>query len=344
MTSDMKKAVLTLLAAATLTGCAVSAPALTVPETMEVTEALTEPATEAPTEAPAAPAAPVVTKDPTGEKLSPGGKTWFVAHAEGATILTWEFVSPEGMVYSVTEAMAQNPGLLLDISKTDTVELQNVPLSLNGWSARARFDGPGGSVTSAAALITVKQSLGAYDAVISKYETAVAHKGEGDGVPYQYDVSEMMLYASHVGYALQDLDGDGTQELLIAGIGYDMPEDTCLFEIYTLQNGTPVTAARSSVRCRYYLMNDGRIYCEGSSGAFNSNFSVMQYSGGTVRFLNGLYTDGDETSFSYYFTTSNQYGDPAQNAGDSKIEEKAANTFINNWNGAITLPALSLIG
>ena len=100
----------------------------------------------------------------------------------------------------------------------------------------------------------------------------------------------------------------------------------------------------STVRCRYYLMNDGRIYCEGSSGAFNSNFSVMQYSGGTVRFLNGLYTDGDETSFSYYFTPSNQYGDPAQNAGDSKIEEKAANTFINNWNGAVTLPALSLIG
>ena len=144
MTSNMKKAVLTLLAAATLTGCAVSAPAPTVPETTEVTEALTELATEAPTEAPAAPAAPVVTKDPTGEKLSPGGKTWFVAHADGATILTWEFVSPEGMVYSVTEAMAQNPGLLLDISKTDTVELQNVPLSLNGWSARARFDGHGG--------------------------------------------------------------------------------------------------------------------------------------------------------------------------------------------------------
>ena len=50
MTSNMKKAVLTLLAAATLTGCAVSAPAPTVPETTEVTEALTEPATEVPTE------------------------------------------------------------------------------------------------------------------------------------------------------------------------------------------------------------------------------------------------------------------------------------------------------
>ena len=141
MTSNAKKAILALLAAATLTGCAKSAPAATEPPT-EVTEAPTEPVSEAPTEAPTIPAAPVVTKDPTGEKVSPGGKTWFVAHADGATILTWEFVSPEGTVYSVTEAMAQNPGLLLDISKTDTVELQNVPLSFNGWSARARLTAP----------------------------------------------------------------------------------------------------------------------------------------------------------------------------------------------------------
>ena len=71
---------------------------------------------------------PVITKDPTGEKLSPGGKTWFVAHAEGASILTWEFVSPEGTVCSVTEAMSQNTGLQVDISKEDTVQVSSVPL------------------------------------------------------------------------------------------------------------------------------------------------------------------------------------------------------------------------
>ena len=108
--------------------------------TLPATEAVTQPPTQPPT-APAQP--PVITKDPTGEKLSPGGKTWFVAHAEGATILTWEFLSPEGTVCSVTDTMTLHPGLLLDISKEDTVALQNVPLSLNGWSARARFDGPG---------------------------------------------------------------------------------------------------------------------------------------------------------------------------------------------------------
>lgn len=131
-----------------LCGCGASqqTPATTAPtETaqMETTQMeTTQPQTTQ------APLPPVITKDPTSEKLSPGGKTWFVAHADGATILTWEFLSPDEKVYSITETMDLHPGLELDASQEDTVSLRNVPLSLNGWSARARFDGPGGSTTT----------------------------------------------------------------------------------------------------------------------------------------------------------------------------------------------------
>ena len=67
-----------------------------------------------------------------------------------------------------------------------------------------------------------------------------------------------------------------------------------------------------------------------------------------LRFLNGLYTtdtlaDGSATALAYYFTTSNQYGDPALMAGDSAMEEKAAMTFINSWRDAVCLPDLCLI-
>lgn len=289
-----------------------------------------------------APLPPVITKDPTSEKLSPGGKTWFVAHADGATILTWEFLSPDEKVYSITETMDLHPGLELDASQEDTVSLRNVPLSLNGWSARARFDGPGGSTTTQSALITVSRSEGAYDEVIETYRQAVKNQ---DG---QYDVSEMMLYASHVGYARLDLDADGTDELLVAGIGYDIPDEPCLFEIFTLDGNTPVSVARSTIRSRLFLMQDNKIYNEGSSGV-SDNYSVMQFSGGQLRFLNGLYTtnalaDGSPSPYTYYFTTSNQYGDLALLGGDNGMEEKVANTFLNSWRGSITLPELCLIG
>lgn len=325
-----------------LCGCGASqqTPATTAPtETAQMETTQMETAQPQTTQAPLP---PVITKDPTSEKLSPGGKTWFVAHADGATILTWEFLSPDEKVYSITETMDLHPGLELDASQEDTVSLRNVPLSLNGWSARARFDGPGGSTTTQSALITVSRSEGAYDAVIETYRQAVKNQ---DG---QYDVSEMMLYASHVGYARLDLDADGTDELLVAGIGYDIPDEPCLFEIFTLDGNTPVSVARSTIRSRLFLMQDNKIYNEGSSGV-SDNYSVMQFSGGQLRFLNGLYTtnalaDGSPSPYTYYFTTSNQYGDLALLGGDNGMEEKVANTFLNSWRGSITLPELCLIG
>ena len=338
-----------LLLCLVLWGCGAKQEPETVPPQPETTtEAVPETTMETIPETTQAAQPPVVTKDPTGEKLSPGGKTWFVAHAEGASIVTWEFLSPEGTAYSLTETMSLHPGLLLDAGQVDTVALENVPLSLNGWSARARFDGPGGSVTTQAALITVNKSEGAYDRVIEAYRTAMAHKGEGYSISAQYDVSEMIFYASHVGYVRKDLDGDGTEELLVAGIGYDIPEEPCLFEIFTLVDGNPVSVGRSWTRSRLFLMQDNKIYNEGSSGAANNNFSVMQFSGSQLRFLNGLYTtatlaDGSPSPYTYYFTTSNQYGDLALLAGDNGMEEKVAQTFLTSWRDSITLPEVCLI-
>ena len=328
-----------------LLGCGASQEPETIPT--ETTTETTQPEEPLPIETTQALQPPVITKDPTGEKLSPGGKTWFVAHAQGASIVTWEFLSPDGQVYSLTETMGLHQGLRLDAAQGDTVALENVPLSLNGWSARARFDGPGGSTTTQSALITVTKSEGAYDALIEKYRQAMAHKEEGDAAA-RYDVSEMIFYASHVGYAVLDLDGNGVQELIVAGIGYDIPDEPCIFEIFTLEGNTPVSAARSQARSRLFLLKDGKLYNEGSSGAASSNFSVMQFSAGQLRFLNGLYTtdvlsDGSPSPYPYYFTTSNQYGDLSLLAGDNGMEDKVANTFLNSWRSSITLPELCLI-
>lgn len=312
-------------------------PETTEPETTQAETALPIPSTEPETTAAAAP--PVITKDPLGENLAPGNSTYFTATAENYTILTWEFVSPDGAVYSATEAMTQHAGLLVDTSKDNRVDLSKVPLSLNGWSVRARFDGPGGSATTKSALITVTRSEGAYDTVIARYRTAMQDKSAAS------DVSEMIYYAAHAGYARQDLNGDGQEELIIAGIGYDDPDEPFLFEIFTLENGAPVSVARSQLQSRLFLMNDGKLFNEGFGGASGSNYSVMQLYGSQLRFVNGLYTveDGGSGTTAYYFTTSNQYGDPAQAANDNFMEEKVAQTFLKGWRDAVCLPELSLI-
>lgn len=311
-------------------------PETSEPETTQTQTAPPVQSTQPETTAAAAP--PVITKDPVGENLSPGNSTYFTATAENYTILTWEFVSPDGAVYSVTETMSQHTGLLADTSKDNRVDLSKVPLSLNGWSVRARFDGPGGSATTKSALITVTRSEGAYDPVIARYRAAMQDKSAASGV------SEMIYYAAHAGYARQDLTGDGQEELIIAGIGYDDPDEPFLFEIFTLENGVPVSIACSQLQSRLFLTNDGKLFSEGFSDS-SSNYGVIQFYGSQLRFVNGLYTapDGQDSTTAYYFTTSNQYGDPAQAANDIFMEEKAAQTLLKGWRDAVCLPELSLI-
>lgn len=333
------------LAVLLLSGCAKEQTVPTTqPEPVEVVEETT-----LPTQPETQPALPVViTKDPTGETLAPGGKTWFVAHADNATSVNWEFISPDGTAYGVAETVTRNPGLFLDVSGQDTIALEKIPLSLNGWSCRARFDGPGGSAYTAAATITVKQSQGVYDAVIARYQSAAAAKPGNPSVWAQYGVSEMIDYAAHVGYCKMDLDGNGVEELIVAGIRYDIPEEPFLFEVFTIQNDIAVSVCQSQARSRLFLMQDGKIFNEGSSGAASSNFSVMNIVGAELRFLNGIYTtdlqpDGSRGEVAYYYTTTNQYGDSAQMADDNNMDEKVAMTFLNSWRDSIVLPELCYI-
>lgn len=329
-----------------LCACGKEQPVVTEPET---TVALTEATTEATQPETVAAAPVVITKHPTDETLAPGGKTWFVAHADNATSVKWEFLSPEGVAYSVAETVEKNPGLFLDVSTTDTIALEKIPLSLNGWSCYAHFTGPGGTADTNAAKITVTRSEGAYDTVIARYKTAVEAKaGSSSAWAAENGVSEMILYASHAGYAKIDLDGNGVEELIIAGIGYDIPDEPYIFEIFTIQNDTAVSVGQSRARSRLYLMQDGKIFNEGSSGAAYSNFSVMQLSGTELRFLNGLYTtdlkpDGTSCDYTYYYTTSNQFGALEQMHGDNSLDEKVAMTFLNGWRDSLYLPELCYI-
>ncbi len=98
----------------------------------------------------------VITKHPTGEVLSIGGKAWFIAHADNADQLTWMLVDPEGVYYALEDAKAQLPGLELEVLPKDTLGVSNVPAALDGWGVVAWFFGPGGSAETNIAYITVE--------------------------------------------------------------------------------------------------------------------------------------------------------------------------------------------
>ena len=239
--------------------------------------------------------APVITKNPTSESLFVGGRTWFIAHADNATRIFWLMLSPEGEYYTLEDAMALHPGLELEALEQDTLALRNVPLSLNGWAAVARFDGGGTYVVTSPAYIYVADYIDAYADVIAAYREAYQNSDRNAGYAYEHGVSELIGYSEHVGYALKDLDKDGVPELIVAGM--EMGESdfgvNAVYEIDTLINGRTYSLIVSGARSRNYLRTDNTVLNIGSSGASHSYWSVMEKEGGTLVVRSRTLTDDD---------------------------------------------------
>ena len=104
----------------------------------------------------AAPGSPVITKDPTDEKVPVGGSCWFVANHKGAILARWHFVSPDGTDLQYDEAAAKFPTLTIKNGEYDSMKLSNIPAELNGYRFYCRFSNNNGSVDSKSALLTVE--------------------------------------------------------------------------------------------------------------------------------------------------------------------------------------------
>ena len=283
-----------------------------------------------------------ITKNPTSESLLVGGKTWFIAHADNASSLTWILTSPQGQTYTLQQAMAANPGLMLEALPEDTLAVSNVPASVDGWSVQARFDGPGGSAVTAPATIGVDDSLSAYGGVISAYYRAYSTGSNTAEYAFGNNLSEYIASARHVGYAMQDLNGDGVQELMIAGILDDSYTELVLFDLYTLENGQPVQLATSRARSRYFLRTDGSILNEGSNGAGNSIFVVNRLTGSALTPVESAFTwyTGEPTDGCYHQTDGYHY---EPRSFDEYLSDQQFTQLITGWESTIVFPKLTQI-
>lgn len=283
-----------------------------------------------------------ITKNPTSESLSVGGKTWFIAHADNGVAPVWQMLDPDGLVYSLDSAMAYNPGLQLEVLPKDTLAVSNVPLSANGWSVVARFDGDGGSLTTEPAFLYVGDFVGAYGSVIQKYKDAYEKSDRNAGYAMEHGLSEIISYSEHVGYALKDLDKNGVPELILAGIGTDDFSDKMVYDVYTLTENKPVNLLQSWARNRYYLRTDSMIVNEGSSGAAYSNVFLYSVSGDALSPVEGVITffPGDERDSCYH---QKGHCDYEPQPDDTKISLEEYGTIWEGWKSVCYIPPLTQI-
>lgn len=77
-----------------------------------------------------------ITKHPTGESVTAGGKATFIARADGAASFQWRIVRNDGSngFFRADEAPMYISGLQVIGADTDTLVLANIPESMNGMS------------------------------------------------------------------------------------------------------------------------------------------------------------------------------------------------------------------
>ena len=221
-----------------------------------------------------------ITKEPTDETVSPGGGAWFVAKAENAASVRWEFSDTYGAVYSAEETQASYPSLIISGADNEALSLNNVPLLLDGWKVQAVFEGEGGPLTSIPARLAVVDHENPYSCIVMRYSRAFLYGSPSLEYCRTNGISERASACSGVAYALLDIDENGVEELLIAA---SLPEETDyrknrIFDLYTVVDSAPARVFCSSLSTELFLLDEGRMLTVSGGNTFLS-YGIYHLSG-----------------------------------------------------------------
>ena len=170
-----------------------------------------------PTPTPAPANLPVVTKNPTDEKVRIGGSCYFVAKYENAIWAVWHFVSPDGTRdLAYTDALTVFPTLEIVHGEASTMQLKSIPESLNGWQVYCRFSNNSGSVDTGRATITVTDT-GDRIPIVTKNPT-------GETVQLGGSADFVARYENAIWAAWHFVSPDDSRDLSYHEIGGVFPE------------------------------------------------------------------------------------------------------------------------
>ena len=126
-----------------------------------------------------------------------------------------------------------------------------------------------------------ENGLSAYEPIVLQYRTALEENWSGQQL-VDADMNFMVqtVPPETVGYAAEDLDGNGTPELIIGTNCADVFYEKMVFLLYTVgENGEPVQLFSSIERNRYYFAGGSRFANLGSSSADSSFATTWKLEG-----------------------------------------------------------------
>lgn len=132
-----------------------------------------------------------------------------------------------------------------------------------------------------------------------------------------------------LGYALIDIDGDGTDELMFGELGPDNM-GTALYDLYTVRTGEVVHLFCGSDRNRLYLSTEDGFIHQGSGSAFLSFTAYYVFTQQGLQLLRSVIYDSDRNASDPWFLS---YTDPINSAGGQPISETEAQRILKMYEG-----------
>ena len=185
----------------------------------------------------------------------------------------------------------------------------------------------------------------AYAEQIGRYYTALSEQWEESkyfdndmsALPYYYYEGEPL---ENVGFGYQDLDNDGSAELVIGAI-MNAEQDPAVFEIWTLVDGEPVMVAQSGSRNRYFLQffeeeNAWYVANEGSNSAANFGTYYLMLLDGKLEVTQGIVFDAMADETNPWFMAYDLDWDASN---DEPIDEEMANAILDSNRAHYTVAA-----
>ena len=124
----------------------------------------------------------------------------------------------------------------------------------------------------------------------------------------------------NVGYALEDLDGDGKEELLISAVSKEA-SGGMLYDVYTAPDGEVVHVLSGHERNRFYLqwLEEGTymIANEASNSAFNSAWYYYSMIEGQLELMQGVVFNAAENEENPWFITYDEDWDASNDTHDA---------------------------
>ena len=136
-----------------------------------------------------------------------------------------------------------------------------------------------------------------------------------------------------IGYTFYDVDGNGIEELIIMDTNKESDRgDNRILTMYSLLDGKPVLVIDGWARNRYYLLNDGTFYYEGSGGAAYTTFATyrMVEDGISIEAIDYYFSDYRDDSFKEYWLAEGNWGWFHNTTGEYKIDESEWMEFDND--------------